>query len=72
MSPSSTVHDGQHDTKFVILELLLRAALVADEIWGFVREPARSGLMNPLCYDQPETLAQGSYYPRVDPVANTW
>ena len=41
MSPSSAVHGGQHDTKYVTFELLLRAAFVADEIWGFMREPAR-------------------------------
>ena len=37
MSPSSTVHGGQHDTKYVSFELLMHAAFVADEIWGFVR-----------------------------------
>ena len=42
MSPSSTVHDGQHDTKYVTFELLMHAAFVADEIWGFMLEPARS------------------------------
>ena len=42
MSPSSTVvHGGQHDTKHVTFELLMHAALVADEIWGFKLEPAR-------------------------------
>ena len=35
MSPSSTVHGGQHGTKYVTFELLLHAAFVADEIWGF-------------------------------------
>ena len=34
MSPFSTVHVGQHDTKYVTLELLLHVAFVADEIWG--------------------------------------
>ena len=34
MPPSSTVHGGQHDTKHVTFELLLRAAFVAHEIWG--------------------------------------
>ena len=34
MSPSSTVHGGQHHTTFVTFELLLHAAFVADEIWG--------------------------------------
>ena len=33
MPPSSTVHGGQHDTKYVTFELLLHAAFVADEIW---------------------------------------
>ena len=41
MSPSSTVHGSQHDTKYVTFELLLRAALVADEIGGNMLEPAR-------------------------------
>ena len=27
------------------------------------------GLTRPLCYDQPEILTQGPYYPRVDSVA---
>ena len=40
MSPS-TVHGGQHDTKYVAFELLMHAAFVADEIWGFMPEPAR-------------------------------
>ena len=31
MSFSSTVHGGQHDTKYVKFELLLHAAFVADE-----------------------------------------
>ena len=42
MSPSSTVHGGQHDTKYVTFELLLHAAFVADEIWGFMLEPGRT------------------------------
>ena len=41
MSPSSTVHGGQHDTKCVTFELLLHAGFVADEIWGDMLEPAR-------------------------------
>ena len=41
MSPSSTVHGGQHDIKYVTFELLLQAAFVADEIWGYIPEPAR-------------------------------
>ena len=40
ISPSSVVHGGQHDTKYVAFELLIRAAFVADEILGFVLEPA--------------------------------
>ena len=40
MSPSSTVHGGQHDAKYVTFEVLLHAAFVADEIWGFMLEPA--------------------------------
>ena len=40
-APSSTVHGGQHDTKFVTFELRMHAAFVADEIWGFMLEPAR-------------------------------
>ena len=42
MSPSSTVHGGQHDARYVTFELLMHAAFVADEIWGFMLEPARS------------------------------
>ena len=34
MSPSATVHGGQHDTKYVTFELLLHAAFMADEILG--------------------------------------
>ena len=41
MTPSYAVHDGQHDTEFVTFVLLVHAAFVADEIWGFVLEPAR-------------------------------
>ena len=40
MSPSSTVHGGQHDTKYVTFELRMHAAFVADEVWGFMLEPA--------------------------------
>ena len=39
MSPSSTVHGGQHDTKYVTFELLMHAAFAADEIWGFMLGP---------------------------------
>ena len=41
MSPSSTVHGSQHDAKYVTFELLLHAAFVVDEHWGFLLEPAR-------------------------------
>ena len=41
MSPSSTVHGGQHDTKYVAFESLMHVAFVADEVWGFMPEPAR-------------------------------
>ena len=41
MSPSSTIHGGQHDANHVTFELLFHAAFVADEIWGDVLEPAR-------------------------------
>ena len=44
MAPSFTVHGGQHVTKYATLELLLHAAFVADEIWGFMPEPTRIGL----------------------------
>ena len=35
------MNGGQHDTKDVTFELLMHAAFVADEIWGFMPEPAR-------------------------------
>ena len=40
MSPSSAVHDGQYDTKYVTFEWLLHAVFVADTIWGVLLEPA--------------------------------
>ena len=43
VTPCSTVQGGQHDTKYVTSKLLMHAAFVADEIWGFMLEPARSG-----------------------------
>ena len=46
MSSSSAVYGGQHDTKYVTFELLLHAAFVADEIWVFVLEPARTYLVS--------------------------
>ena len=42
LSPSSTVHGGQYDTKYVTFKLLMHAAFVADEIRGFMLEPGRS------------------------------
>ena len=42
MSPSCTVHGGQHDAKYVTFEWLLHGAFVADEIWGDMLEPARA------------------------------
>ena len=42
LSPSSTVHGGQYDTKYVTFELLLHAAFVADESWSDTLEPARN------------------------------
>ena len=44
MSPSTTVHSGQHDAKYVTFELLMHAAFVADEIWGDTIEPGRNWL----------------------------
>ena len=41
MSASSIVDGGQHDTKYVTFELLMHAAFVANEIWGFMLETAR-------------------------------
>ena len=35
-SPCPTVHGGQYDAKYVTFELLMHAACVADEIWGFI------------------------------------
>ena len=43
MSLSSTVHGGQPDSKYVTFELILHAAFVADETWGDILEPARTG-----------------------------
>ena len=45
LSPSSTVDGDQHDTRYVTFELLMHAAFVADEIWGFMLEPARTYLV---------------------------
>ena len=41
MSPFSTVHGGQHDTKHVTFELLLVATLVADDSLGSMLQAAR-------------------------------
>ena len=41
--PSSTVHGGQHDTKYVTFELLMHAAFVADEIGGVMLEQLVAG-----------------------------
>ena len=40
MPPSSTVHGGQHDTKYVTFELLWHAAFVANVFFYFLLEPA--------------------------------
>ena len=44
MSPSSIVYGGQHDTTYVTFELLMDAAFVVDEIWGFMPETARTSI----------------------------
>ena len=44
MSPSSTVHGGQDDTEVVTFVLLSHEAFVADKIWGFTLERARSNV----------------------------
>ena len=41
MSPSSTVHGGQRDAKYVTFELLLHAAFGPDKNGGYMLEPAR-------------------------------
>ena len=60
MSPFSTVHGGQHDTKYVTLELLLHVAFVADEIWGFTPGPARILYSEYVRVRQLETGSQGN------------
>lgn len=40
MSPSSTVHGGQYETKYGTLEILSHAAFVTDESWRDMPEPA--------------------------------
>ena len=61
MSPSFTVHGGQHDTKYVTFELLTHAAFVADEIWGFMREPARSRKTKTSAFFRVVTLLNTGY-----------
>ena len=46
MLPFSSVHGDQYDTKYVVFELLLHAAFVADENWSFMLEPAHKELLN--------------------------
>ena len=48
MSPSSTVHCGQDETKYVTFKLLMHAAFVVDEIWVFLLEPARKHCENKI------------------------
>ena len=50
MSPSSTVHGGQHDTQYLTFELLLHAAFVAYEIWGYMLERARTPIAEPVSH----------------------
>ena len=50
MSPSSTVHGGQHGIKHVVFELLLHAPFVADVIWGDALEPGC--ITPPLCSER--------------------
>ena len=52
MSPSSTVHGGQHN-KYVTFELLLHSTLTADEIWGFMLEPAARTMVDDKMADEP-------------------
>ena len=52
MSPSSTVRGSQHDAKYVTFELLLHAAFVADDIWGYMLEPARMKYVSCTVYEQ--------------------
>ena len=61
MSPSSAVHGDQYDTKYVTFELLLHAAFVADEIWGFTLEPTRTTVL--YSYRLVAFVARRSYQP---------
>ena len=49
MSASSIVDGGQHDTKYVTFELLMHAAFVANESWGFMLETARTWYARFFC-----------------------
>ena len=42
MSPSSSVHCGQYNTKYATIGCVLRKAFADDRIWGVDREPACS------------------------------
>ena len=60
MSPSSTVHGGQYDTKYVTFECLLQhVALMGDIIWGDKLEPARARENNCFKAHQRNKLSQG-------------
>ena len=65
MSPSFTVHVGQHDTKYLTFELLMHAAFVADEIWGFMLEPARTSRFVKSWFGNLELGTQGRCVARV-------
>ena len=45
MSPSSTVHGGQYDTKYMTCEYLLQAAFVGGRISVVYLEPACSYIL---------------------------
>ena len=62
MSPSCTVHGGQHDTKYVTVELILHAAFAADEIWAICLKQ----LVRVLINDPFETI-WGARYANVPP-----
>ena len=52
MPPSSTVHGGQHDTKY--FTSILKSAFVADEVWGDTIEQARKYIS---CPQRKESIA---------------
>ena len=55
MSLSSTVHGGQHDTKYVTFELLMHAAFSwLTKFWGFMLEPARTCVLT--AFKKPLTI----------------